>query len=104
MPAESLVRITYWILVREGAEEWLLPSATLRHPLQGTYLPVSGLQTGQGQSAGQVPRDWLCPCDLQASQLLLQLTVAFSQEVTDCLSGCHWVSLRMLLAVLSGYR
>lgn len=54
------------------------------HPVtpSSRYQPVSVLNR---DSAGQVPRDWLCPCVPQLSQLLLQLVVAVSQGVIGSL-------------------
>ena len=60
---------------RAGTAEWPPPSATLLR------VPASFRSPNRtGQSITQVPRDWLCPPVLWASQLLLQLMVAFSQE------------------------
>ena len=60
---------------RAGTAEWPPPSATLLR------VPASlRSQNRTGQSITQVPRDWLCPPVFWASQLLLQLMVAFSQE------------------------
>lgn len=59
-----------------GTAEGPPPSATL---LRACQPQVPKPRTGQ--SIAQVPRDWLCPPVLWASQLRLQLMVkAFSQE------------------------
>lgn len=58
-----------------GTAEGPPPSATLLR------VPASLRSPNRtGQSIAQVPRDWQCPPVLWASQLRLQLMVAFSQE------------------------